>query len=286
MRRVNRRLLTILTPLVAATIAAGCGAIDNDTIASVNDTDFGEQDFDELVEAIGIASGLPAGQEPDMANVRQTINVWIQGQLIGDELERQGVTIPPEVVDEATAGLTQQIPGFPELSASNREILVNVVAGQGALPVSQELLDQYALGPQASGLLCVSHILVDDVATADDLVARLDEGADFAELAMTESIDPGSGASGGDLGCFDVQTFAGAFIPEFVDGALGAEIGEPTQPVESQFGAHIILVRPGDDPANDLQQFDDPTPLSENADVDVASRYGTFDPVTGVVPLG
>lgn len=286
MQRVNRRLLSILTPLAAASLAAGCSSLSTDTIASVDGTDLGEQDFEELVEAIGVASGLPEGQEPDIANQRQTINLWIQGRLVGDELERQGVEIPPAVVDEATLGLSQQIPGFPELSEANREILLNVVAGQASLPVSQELLDRYAEGPAVSGLLCVSHILLDDVETADAVRAQLDDGADFAALAMSESIDPGSGAVGGDLGCFDIQTFAGTFIPEFVEGAADATIGEPTDPVESQFGAHIILVRPADDPANDLQQFDDPVPLSENADVDVASRYGTFDPVAGVVPLG
>lgn len=286
MLRVNRRLLSILVPLAAASLAAGCSSLDTNTIASVDGADFGEDDFEELVAAIATASGLPEDQEPGIENQRQTINLWIQGQLVGDELARQGVEIPPAAVDEATLGLSQQIPSFPELSEANRDILVNVVAGQAALPVSQELLDLYDMGPEVSGLLCVSHILLPDVATADDVRAQLDGGADFAALAMSESIDPGSGAAGGNLGCFDIQTFVETFIPEFAEGAALATVGVPTDPVESQFGAHIILVRPADDPANDLQQFDNPAPLSENAEIDVASRYGTFDPVAGVVPLG
>ena len=35
-----------------------------------------------------------------------------------------------------------------------------------------------------------------------------------------------------------------AFIPEFVEGSLAAEIGVPTQPVESQFGQHVIRIAP------------------------------------------
>ncbi len=82
------------------------------------------------------------------------------------------------------------------------------------------------------------HILVDTEATAKDIIAELDEGADFEELAKEKSIGP-SGKEGGDLGYFT----KGAMVPEFSKVAFSLEKGVYTkEPVQTQFGWHVILV--------------------------------------------
>lgn len=58
---------------------------------------------------------------------------------------------------------------------------------------------------------CAKHILVATEAEAKDLAKQLAGGADFAKLAQTKSKDPGSGAQGGDLGCFG----PGQMVPSF-----------------------------------------------------------------------
>jgi len=70
----------------------------------------------------------------------------------------------------------------------------------------------------------------------NDILAQLNEGADFAELAKKHSDDPGSAQNGGDLG------FAkrGIFAPEFEAVAFQLDEMEISDPVESQFGFHII----------------------------------------------
>ncbi|WP_282609342.1 peptidylprolyl isomerase [Pelagibius sp. Alg239-R121] len=70
----------------------------------------------------------------------------------------------------------------------------------------------------------------------EDLKTRLDEGADFGELASAHSDCP-SGKSGGDLGPFG----RGMMVPEFDEAAFGLEVGGLSGVVETPFGYHLIL---------------------------------------------
>lgn len=83
----------------------------------------------------------------------------------------------------------------------------------------------------------VSHILVATEAEAEALRARVTP-ANFADLARTESTDTGSATGGGDLGIMQ----EGQFVPEFEEAAFALKDGEISDPVESQFGFHIITV--------------------------------------------
>ncbi len=85
----------------------------------------------------------------------------------------------------------------------------------------------------------VSHILVDSEELANDLYNQIQEGADFAELAMEHSTDPGSAAAGGDLGFIGPDV---TFVESFKEAAFNLEEGELSKPVESTHGWHIIKV--------------------------------------------
>ena len=70
-----------------------------------------------------------------------------------------------------------------------------------------------------------------------DLIAQLDDGADFAELAKANSTGP-TGPNGGDLGWFSPDQMVGPFseaVSVLEDGAYTAA------PVQTQFGWHVIL---------------------------------------------
>lgn len=84
-----------------------------------------------------------------------------------------------------------------------------------------------------------AHILVEDEAKAKELLAQLEGGADFAELAKVNSTDTGSGANGGELGWFGL----GMMVKPFEDAVVGAEVGKVVGPVQTDFGFHLILVR-------------------------------------------
>lgn len=80
-----------------------------------------------------------------------------------------------------------------------------------------------------------SHILVDTEDEAKALVADLAGGADFAELAREKSTGP-SGPNGGQLGWFG----KGAMVPPFEAAVVALEAGTVSDPVQTQFGWHVI----------------------------------------------
>ena len=80
-----------------------------------------------------------------------------------------------------------------------------------------------------------AHILVATEEEAKKLKAEIDAGADFAELAKAHSTD-GAAANGGDLGWFG----RGQLVKEFEDAVFKMAAGEVSEPVQTQFGWHLI----------------------------------------------
>jgi len=136
--------------------------------------------------------------------------------------------------------------------------------------------------------LCTSHILTNTREEALEVIKLLESGQKFEELALTFSIDPGSGANGGSLGCVPL----GAFVPSFERAVLGAikASKELVGPVGSQFGYHVIRV--------DKISAVEPTPFEQQGErlfmsimhlssltreIDLDSRYGTWDAVIGQI---
>jgi peptidyl-prolyl cis-trans isomerase C len=85
----------------------------------------------------------------------------------------------------------------------------------------------------------VRHILVKTEDQAKDVIAELQKGAKFDELAKARSEDPGSKDKGGDL---DWNSPAN-FVKPFGDAMKATPKGKFTpQPVQTQFGWHVIEV--------------------------------------------
>jgi len=146
----------------------------------------------------------------------------------------------------------RKAPALPSLFA---EQVVQLEVGEVADPILSgsgihivKLLDQRGAGVQTEQQTLLRHILVmpseirtndETAALADDLYRQLLDGADFAEMAIEYSEDPGSALNGGDLG----WTSGTEFVPAFQTAMAAAATGEISPPFESQYGWHILEVQ-------------------------------------------
>lgn len=116
-----------------------------------------------------------------------------------------------------------------------------------AKKVYQNTKDQ--IGPK--GLVMPAHILIQvnqkaeeaEKAKAkeriDSIYGALKAGADFAEMATKLSQDPGSARKGGTLPWIGPNQT----VKEFEDVAYSLQVGQMSEPFESPFGYHIILMK-------------------------------------------
>ena len=81
------------------------------------------------------------------------------------------------------------------------------------------------------------HILVKTEEACVDLKNKIQEGADFGEMAKEHSDCP-SGREGGSLGEFG----PGQMVPEFDTVVFNNAVGEVHGPVKTQFGYHLIEI--------------------------------------------
>jgi parvulin-like peptidyl-prolyl isomerase len=302
--------VTVRSPLaiavaVGAVLALAACTNTSDDAARVGETTLSRSEFEDVLDGMQEVQGGEDTDQADASMARDLLTRWIVTQVLAADLEERGIEVTDadrQAVDDtltASNGAT-----WTDAPESVRTFFLDSFAvGQAfanaAAPDDAELEASYDEGIAASGVACVRHILVDTEEEGNDVVARLEAGEDFAEVAAEVSTDPGSGANGGILTnqageeCMSVQEFASTFIQEFVAGAEGAEVGVPTQPVQSQFGWHVILVRPFDEVADPVRAAagsavaqDQQADLLLDVDAWVASQYGKWAPsLQSVVPV-
>ncbi len=247
---------------LAAVLLSACGG--DAIVATVDDSEILESDVASLLQDTG---AIPTAQFADeLLNAIVEIAVIDAAQadfgisVTDDEVEQRRTEIQGQI--EAGSGLSYQefldggylqgqtppegyVVGRTDdwLRRIARQQLVaerveEALVAAGDPITDQELQDEYDRQLYALTDACVSHILVATEEEANAVKARLDGGEDFATVAGEEGTD-GTAESGGDLGCSTLDRY----VPEFSQGVMDATIAEPTSPVQSQFGFHIILVR-------------------------------------------
>lgn len=224
----------------------------------------------------------------------------IYDRLITREFERRRLEVTLADTEQARTQLSTQFGSpqvaddFPEwfrdrLVARNARA-VALRSALAGLSFSDESLRAYFEQNKGDfGQNCLSHILVRSRADAEAVRARLRGGEDFATVARAVSIDTGSGARGGDLGCNP----KGAFVPEFDEAASQLPVGQISEPVQTQYGFHVILVNERKDVTFEEAKEEVRAALNSQSQaafrqflqqavnsvrVTVDERYGTFEP--------
>jgi len=139
---------------------------------------------------------------------------------------------------------TDDVPDLIRLQIENEkrsllaaDAIEGVMAGAGAEADIQAAYDAKYADGFGGDEFHAAHILVETEEEAKAIKADLDAGADFAESAKEKSTGP-SGPGGGDLGWFAL----GAMVPEFETAVLTLGSGEVSDPVQTQFGWHVIIL--------------------------------------------
>ena len=279
--------------VIAALVVAACGSGGSGGVAA---TVNGEDITVEEVEALITGDGA----EIPKADFAGALGFLVQQRIVSDAAEAElGIVIPEdEITAEATALFEESANGqtreeFLDEQGITEELLQQFAHSQLLVAEIGESLQADVEQPtqeEINALYCSSHILVATEQEANDVLSRIEAGEDFATLASELSTDTNSGAQGGDLGC----SAADVYDPAFAEALSTAEVDVPTDPVESEFGFHVILLRDDEEEAIETltataaneaantwftEQF-------EAAEVTVDETYGTWQasPQPQVVP--
>lgn len=315
-----------LVPLLAlALLATACSAFGAAPAATVERTEITTKSLDGELAAIrgneayqsvleqtyGAPAEGPGGKGTfDAAFVAQILSLRVWYQAIENDLDERGLLpVPDDLVRAAEGAMAQQFAqldpaAFDEFPDDYRDQLVQQRAMVMLIEreIAEEIGDDpeafYDENPDEFTEICVSHVLVgvqggrtagEAQTAALGLRDRIEDGEDFETIAREESDDPAAAADGGALGCGSRLSLQ--FDPTFEAAAFALEEGEVSDPVQTRFGSHLILVT--DKRQQDFDEIEDSIPqvmaqariqrvddylvdIICGEDVSVNPRYGTW----------
>lgn len=221
---------------------SACSGDDSETVV---ETSAGNVTKDEFYEELKDRYGEEVLRE------LVTVKVLEDKYEVTDEMIDEEIELAKEQFGENFDMVLQQS-GF-ESEEDYADVLYLSLLQEQALAEDIEITDEEIEQryDRSKTEIDAQHILVADEETANEVKEKLDDGEDFGELAAEYSTD-GSAQDEGKLGYFT----AGSMVPEFEDAAYNMEVGEISDPVESQYGFHIIKV-------NDIRDVEDVEELED-----------------------
>lgn len=205
---------------------------------------------------IALSAQAAFAEDPNMNTVVATVDgkEILLGEMIISraQLPQQYLQLPDDVLWEGVldqliqqqllANALENVPARVELAMNNDRrglLAAELIDSLSAELITEEAI-QAAYDAQFADVEPVleysaAHILLASEEEAAAAKLRADSGEDFAELARQLSTGP-SGPSGGDLGWFS----EGMMVQEFQTAVEALEVGQVSDPVQTQFGWHII----------------------------------------------
>ncbi|MEW6570997.1 MAG: peptidylprolyl isomerase [Nitrospirota bacterium] len=238
-----RKIIALFAVLIlmVACVEQTAAEESEEVIAKIKDKKITISNFNKIIGYFDSERQKMIEKNP---HLKETIlRQLVQSTVIADLAKNQGFDKKPEIIE--------QLDFFKDNFLAN-EFLKRQVAEKVTIP--EEDMKAYYDDNQEEfktpEMVRVRHILVrvepsaseEDKKKAkekaEDILKKIKEGEDFAELASGLSDDPGSKANGGDLGFIS----RGRTVKPFEDAAFALKPGEVSGVVETQFGFHIIKV--------------------------------------------
>lgn len=176
-----------------------------------------------LGEVIVARTQLPQqyNQFPNSVLFQGLIDQLIQQQLLADALETVPNRVELALQNERRAMMAGEVINAISTTAVTEEAI-------------QAAYDARFAGAEEVNEFNASHLLVETEEAAIAAKTRIDEGAEFADVARDVSTGP-TGPNGGNLGWFG----KGAMVPEFENAITTLEVGAVSEPFQTQFGWHV-----------------------------------------------
>ena len=185
-----------------------------------------------------LESEVRATQEGLPQQYRQLPFEMLKPMLVDREINQRLLMLAGQ-----DAGLADDEEVKNQLAALERRLvaetyLERAIAEKGTDDAIKAHYDEFIKTNEPEPQVHARHILLENEDDAKAGIAELDDGADFVELAKEQSTGP-SGPNGGDLGFFN----KGDMVAPFAEAAFAMEPGTYSkEPVQTQFGWHVILV--------------------------------------------
>jgi peptidyl-prolyl cis-trans isomerase C len=214
------------SPSAPSTPAGATSAENSAPVAIVNGTPINRDFFAFYAQGVAGKNSM-ADLTPEQQ--QQALDNLIRAQVIAQEAVKEGLDKDP-----STAALIQ---------LSRLNVLQQAVSDRylkDKKPTEQEARAEYEtqVGLLPHQEYHVHHILVATEGFARKLIAELEKGANFSDVAKRESMDP-SKTNGGDIGYLTPDRI----MKPFADAMVTLKKGEYThKPVQTQYGWHIIRV--------------------------------------------
>lgn len=235
----------VLSIAIIATIAflSACQSDDSETMVETEYGSISQEDLhSELEELYG---------EETLETMTKKLVLENQYEIDEEEFEEEVQTFKDQLGPQFNQFIQQQ--GYRNEGEFRNALFISKLEFEAAtadIEVTDEEVQQRYDRMQEERQ--VRHVLVDDKETAEEVIQKYNDGQDFADLAAEYSTDS-SAADGGNLG----YAGAGQMVEPFEDAMYALEVNEISEPVESQFGWHVILVEDIRETEGETQPFDE-----------------------------